>query len=101
MRNELEGAGHVAISDGVEKIRLRFAPPYANYSSHSVFADFFIPSFHIAREFVELPGELVQIAADRRLKKLDRRPAYPDLELRCGMVRDPFWDSITSQWIKF
>jgi hypothetical protein len=100
MRDELEGAPHVAIGDGVEKIRLSFSPLYANYRGYSVFANFFIPSFHVAREFIELPGKLVEIAAYRRLKKLDRGSAYPDLQFGCRMVRDPFRNSVTSQWIE-
>jgi hypothetical protein len=100
MRDKLKGAGHITIGDRVEKIGLGFAPPYANYRSDSVFADFLIPSFHIAREFIELPGELVQIAANRRLKQLNRGSAYPDLQFRCCMVGDPFRDSVASQRIK-
>src|SRR3981081_3021486 len=97
MRDELEGAPRIAIGDGIEEIRLSFAPSYANYRSHSVFANFFIPSFHVAREFIELPGKLVEIAPYSRLKKLDRVSAYPDLQFRCCVVRDPFRDSVASQ----
>jgi hypothetical protein len=79
MRNEVEGARNVAIGDGVEKICLSFAAPYANYSSYGILANFFIPSFHVASEFVELPGELVQIAPNCRLKELDCWPADPNL----------------------
>jgi len=79
MRDEVEGARNIAIGDGVEKICLSFTTPYANYGSYSILANFLIPSFHVASEFVELPGELVQIAADCRLKELDRGPADSDL----------------------
>ena len=79
MGDEFQGAGHVPIGDSIKEIRLGFTPPYANYSSHSVFADFLVLSFHVAREFIELASQLVQIAADGRLKELDRGRAYSDL----------------------
>src|ERR1700694_829834 len=100
MRDELESACHIAIGDGVEEIRLCCAPPSPNNSGYGVLANFFIPSFHIAREFIELPGKLVQIAADCRLKELDCGPTYRDSKFISGMVRDPFRASVTGQWIK-
>src|SRR5687768_16710019 len=98
MGNELECPRDVAIGNGIQEISLCFTAPHTDDRGYGIFGD--LRALGKAGKLVEFSGELVEIAPDRCLKKLDRRLADADAELAGGVVHDPLRESVAGELIE-
>jgi hypothetical protein len=69
--NEPESARGVPVGDCIEEISLCLPAAHPDDCSYGFLTNLLVMPFDIARQFVQLTSELMQIVANRRLEELD------------------------------
>ncbi len=95
MGYQLQRPGCISVGYCIEQICLCFAPSDPDYGGNCIFADFSAPTLDVTGELVQLPRQLMKVAPDRSLQKLNCWFGDSDSERARGMVRNPPGNSVT------